>query len=56
MKWFLKRLAEPSSQAGVASVIGTAAAMAAGTMPLTAGAVALVTGLLAFLVPERTNG
>jgi hypothetical protein len=58
MKWFLKRLSEPSSQSSVAGVISTGAAMAAGALPWQAGIPALAMAVLGFLTPEKgaSNG
>jgi hypothetical protein len=53
MKWFLRRLAEPSSSAGVAGAIGAAAAWGAGTVPAEAAVPALAFSILSVFLPER---
>lgn len=51
--WILKRLAEPSSHAGLAAAISAAAGAASGAMPWSIAGPALLAGLLAVLMPDR---
>lgn len=50
MKWFLSRLREPSSAAGISSVIG--GALTAATGNYIAGGAQIITGVAAILVKE----
>jgi len=52
MRSILKRLAEPSSAAGIATIIGNAAALASGT-PASIAVPALLAGVAAVFLPER---
>jgi len=57
MKWFLKRLSEPSSAAalsGVASAVS--GALYAGVPWSVAVTSGLLPALLGFILPEKTNG
>lgn len=51
MKWFLQRLREPSSHAGIAGIIGGAMALLAGQSEL--GGAQILAGLSAVLFPEK---
>lgn len=55
MQWFLKRLAEPSSYAGMAAVITAASGLAQGGVT-PEGMAAMLTGLAAFLIGEARHG
>ncbi|MCW3478952.1 hypothetical protein OL229_05155 [Neisseriaceae bacterium JH1-16] len=52
MQRILKRLAEPSSAAGIGTIIGNVAALASGT-PASIALPALLAGVVAVLLPER---
>jgi hypothetical protein len=51
MSWFLARLAEPSTWAGLASIIASASQAAATKDPVAIGAT--VAGVVAILTPEK---
>lgn len=51
MTWFLTRLAEPSSYAGLAAALGGVQQIIAGQWQT--GLSALLGGLVAFVLPER---
>ena len=53
MNWLFRRLAEPSSAAAIASMIGTVAALGNGALPWKIGGPALLAGLLGIVMPER---
>lgn len=55
MNWFLQRLNEPSSYAGLSAMIGAVAAGVSGGMPPTVAAVQGLAGLLAFAHPEAAQ-
>lgn len=52
---FLRRLAEPSTAAGIAGMISTGAAWASGAMPAAAALPSLLGSLFAILAPERAR-
>lgn len=52
MKWFLQRLAEPSSLAGLSGLFSSVAGMLYGGIPLSAGIPAAIGSALAFAVKE----
>lgn len=53
-KW-LRRLAEPSSHAGVAAVLGNVAGLATGYIPAAVAAPAIFFGVMAIYLPETAN-
>lgn len=53
-KW-LRRLAEPSSAAGAAAVLGNVAGLAAGSVSAAVAVPAIFLGVLAVLMPETAN-
>lgn len=51
MKWFLKRLSEPSSCAAISGISGGVTLATSGS--LEAGIISIVTGILGFVIGER---
>lgn len=52
MKWFLQRLAEPSSHVGLASAIMHGSALGTGSIETGYGITGLILSMLAVLFPE----
>lgn len=55
MNWFLRRLAEPSTAAGIGGAISTGAGIATGAVPLEYGIAAILASIAAVLAPERAR-
>lgn len=55
MKYFLKRLYEPSTYAGVAGVVAHGQGIASGAMTLEYGIAGIILSLLAVFAPEGLN-
>lgn len=56
MKWFIKRLSEPSSAAAVSAVATAAGGALYAGMPVSVALPGIIGGVLAFLMPEKREG